>query len=130
MEQHTKKALTAAAAARKNAYAPYSNYSVGAALVAKDKSIHSGCNVECASYGATLCAERTALVKAVSEGLCEFELLAVVAEGNKPYPCGICRQMLYEFSPGMRIVVQDLSDNSMEEYVLKELLPKAFAKDG
>ncbi len=84
--------------ARGRAYAPYSNYAVGAALLGKSGKVYTGCNVENSSFGLTVCAERTAVVKAVSEGEKEFEAIAVVTS-NGGSPCGACRQVLYEFAP-------------------------------
>ena len=91
--------------AMKNAYVPYSNFPVGAALLCEDGSVYTGCNVEGASYGNAICAERTALCKAVSEGKRRFDTLAVTANTEDfCTPCGICRQMLYEFSPDLRVL--------------------------
>ena len=112
MEQNIdRKALIRAAfAAREYAYTPYSNFKVGAALLAKNGSVYTGCNIECATFTPTDCAERTALFKAVSEGVHEFAAVAVVgAKDGAPddalitSPCGVCRQMLYEFGgPDLR----------------------------
>ena len=88
------------------AYAPYSHFQVGAALLAKDGRVFTGCNVENATYGATICAERTAVTKAVSEGVREFEKIAIVASsGDYAAPCGICRQVLFEFMPEGKVVL-------------------------
>ena len=116
--------------AMKNAYVPYSNFSVGAALLCEDGSVYTGCNVEGASYGNAICAERTALCKAVSEGKRRFDTLAVTANTEDfCTPCGICRQMLYEFSPDLRVLCGS-RDGSHTVHSLKELLPCAFsAKD-
>ena len=128
----TKEALCAAAiAARQQAYAPYSGCLVGAALLAADGSVYTGCNVENASYGATLCAERTAFAKAISEGNRQFTMLAVAgSEGNEINggfpPCGICRQVIAEFcEPDFTVLVVTASD-TYKEYTLSELLPAAF----
>jgi cytidine deaminase len=86
------------------AYVPYSRFKVGACLLSEDGRAFSGCNVENASYGATLCAERTALVKGVSEGARKFTAVAVVGEEDDAWPCGICRQVLSEFSRDMRVI--------------------------
>jgi cytidine deaminase len=118
--------IPAAAQARANAYVPYSGYKVGAALLCKSGKIYTGCNVENASYGASICAERTAAVKAVSEGDREFIALAVVADGPVPgSPCGICRQFLYEFNPDLSLILADLRGNIIET-TLKSYLPDAF----
>lgn len=111
--------------AARNAYAPYSNYQVGAALYASSGAVYSGCNVENAAYPATICAERTALVKAVSEGEREFECI-VVATHNGGFPCGTCRQMLYEFSPELLVIICDFEGQIQSELSLSALLPHAF----
>lgn len=109
----------------KRAYAPYSGFQVGAALLGKSGKVYLGCNIENASYGATNCAERTAIFKAVSEGEQEFEAIAVVcSEGTKAYPCGICLQVMSEFFPEGRIVLED--HTGVETFCVKELLPSAF----
>lgn len=100
--------IEAALAAMKNAYAPYSRFKVGAALQTDRGKIFTGCNVENASYGLTLCAERVALVRAVAEGARRFRTLAVVSGGRKPVtPCGACLQMLSEFAPTLSILLVD-----------------------
>lgn len=106
------------------AYVPYSHYWVGAALRAKDGRIFTGCNVENAAFGNTMCAERTALFKAVSEGVREFTAIAIAAEGSAPFPCGACRQSLYEFAPELRVLVT--WDGNVREEGLNELLPEGF----
>lgn len=111
--------------ARQRAYAPYSNYKVGAALLGKDGVIYLGCNVENASYPASICAERTALVKAVSEGTQMFDLLVVATE-NGGSPCGVCRQMLFEFAPGLRVVTVDDSGTVKIDTTLADLLAHGF----
>lgn len=105
-------------------YVPYSNYPVGAALLARDGRIFTGCNVENAAYGNTMCAERTALFKAVSEGAREFEAVAIAARGSAPFPCGACRQSLYEFAPDLRVMVT--WDGNVRKTTLRELLPEGF----
>lgn len=112
--------------ARKQAYAPYSHYQVGAALLGKSGKVYSGCNVENASYGATICAERTAVVKAISEGEREFIAIAIVTDGIKPgAPCGICRQFLSEFGLELQIILANLSGVVIQGK-LSEYLPAAF----
>ena len=109
------------------AHAPYSGYKVGAALLCEDGSVYGGCNVEGSSYGTTICAERTALVKAVSEGKKSFKSIAVCSSGNDYCtPCGICRQMLHDFSPEMKVLCAN-NDGEYIEYTLKQLLPHAFS---
>ena len=120
--------LTTAIAVTEHAYVPYSHYPVGAALRAVDGTVYSGCNVENAAYPATICAERTALVKAVSEGQRSFDLLVVVTK-NAGSPCGTCRQMLYEFSPDLRIILADLAGNITSDTTLSTLLPDGFGPD-
>ncbi len=108
------------------AYMPYSHFPVGAALEGADGSIHTGCNVENAAYGSCICAERTALVKAVSEGCRSFRRIAVV--GNSAdycWPCGSCRQMLYEFAPDLEVLVAN-KDHEFVKYTLRQLLPHGF----
>ena len=107
------------------AYAPYSGFQVGAALLTKDGQVFYGCNIENASYGATNCAERTAIFKAVSEGQREFDKIAVVcSENRKAYPCGICLQVMSEFMPDGMVLLED--SNGIETLTVKELLPAAF----
>ena len=120
--------LQVAIAVTKHAYIPYSNYPVGAALRAVDGTVYSGCNIENAAYPATICAERTALVKAVSEGQRSFDLLVVVTK-NAGSPCGTCRQMLYEFSPHLRVILADLAGNVASDTTLSALLPDGFGPD-
>jgi cytidine deaminase len=114
------------AAARKMyqlSYAPYSKYRVGAALLGKNGKIYGGCNIEICSYEGSICAERSALTKAVSEGCREFEAVAVVAEQNADvWPCGICRQYLAEFNIDM-VVVVPAADGTLRNRQIKELLP-------
>lgn len=119
--------------ARENAYAPYSHFSVGAALLTKDGQVFTGCNIENASYGATNCAERTAIFKAVSEGYKEFSKIAIVGGKTEEeieeyaYPCGVCRQVLAEFCDVKEMtVLVAKSENDFIEKKLDELLPLSF----
>jgi cytidine deaminase len=106
------------------AYTPYSNFNVGAALLSSSGEVFTGCNVESASYGATNCAERTALFKAVSEGQRQFKAIAVVSSSNGlTYPCGICRQMLMEFGD-LDVILDDAG--TLRIHRLSELLPYSF----
>lgn len=105
-------------------YSPYSHFKVGAALLTKDGKVYTGCNIENGSYGATNCAERTALFKAVSEGAREFSAIAIAAEKSVPWPCGICRQALNEFAPDIRVIVT--WDGNRDEATLPMLLPHGF----
>ena len=111
-------------------YAPYSKFPVGAALLCEDGTVFTGCNVENAAFGSTLCAERTALLKAVSEGHREdWEAIAIAGQGaDYCWPCGACRQMLYEFAPGLRVLAAR-SDGAFREAVLSGLLPHAFGPE-
>ena len=112
--------------AQQFSYSPYSNFKVGAALLCKDGKIFTGCNVENSSYPASICAERTALTKAISEGAREFLAIAIVASDleNICYPCGICRQMLGEFSPNMDIVLYSKKETNV--FKLNKLLPNDY----
>ena len=107
-------------------YSPYSRFPVGAALEGEDGIVYTGCNVENAAYGSCICAERTALVKAVSEGCRSFRRLAVVGNGDDYcWPCGACRQMLYEFAPDLEILV-GRGDRQFVKATLGELMPHGF----
>ncbi|MGJ3238121.1 MAG: cytidine deaminase [Anaerolineae bacterium] len=117
-----------AIATAENAYVPYSKYPVGAVLVGENEDMFTGCNVENASYPASICAERTALVKAVSEGMRRFSCIVVATE-NGGSPCGICRQMLYEFSPTMRVVCVTFEGDVTLDMTLNELLPTGFGPE-
>jgi cytidine deaminase len=117
--------IEAAQGARERAYAPYSAYRVGSALQTRSGRIFTGCNVENASYGLTICSERVALGKAVSEGERDFEVLAICASGA-PAPCGACRQVLHEFSPGLVLLLIDPRKEQSVKVDLSVLLPQAF----
>jgi cytidine deaminase len=114
--------------AREYAYAPYSRFKVGAALLGKSGRVYTGCNVENASYPAGTCAERCAVGKAVSEGEREFTAIAVIGDSQGPCaPCGICRQVLCEFNPNMRVIMTNLVGDTLIS-AASELLPGAFTK--
>jgi cytidine deaminase len=113
---------------RQWAYTPYSHYNVGAALLASSGKFYDGCNVENAAYGSSICAERTALVKAVSEGERQFEAVAVVTD-NGGSPCGSCRQMLAEFGLDLVVLLLDGQGHLISETTLKALLPDAFTPE-
>jgi cytidine deaminase len=118
--------VDAALRARENAHAPFSHFKVGAALEDSAGRIHTGCNVENASYGLTLCAERVAVFKAVSEGARQFRRVAVVADTDTlTPPCGACRQILWEFLGDVELVMANLHGKS-ETLRLKDLLPRPF----
>ena len=126
-----KKALVAAAVkARRHAAAPYSRFPVGAALLADDGRVFTGCNVESASYGLTVCAERTAVFKALSEGARGFRAVAVVTAADQPTsPCGACRQVLWDQCRDIEVVMQT-TDGRRAESRLAALLPHAFEFGG
>ena len=108
-------------------YAPYSKFPVGAALLCEDGTVFTGCNVENAAFGSTICAERTALLKAVSEGhRDDWTAIAIAGRGQDYcWPCGSCRQMLYEFAPDLRVLAAR-GDGTFQEAILSELLPCGF----
>lgn len=130
--------ITKAFEAQQRAYAPYSDFCVGAALLAKNGEIYLGCNIENAAYTPTNCAERTAFFKAVSEGVTEFEAIAVVGnkkgtpkgQGNICAPCGVCRQVMREFcSPKEFKIILAVSETDYQVYRLEELLPMGFGPE-
>ncbi len=118
--------IACAAAMRDRAVAPYSHYHVGAALLGCNGKVYGGCNIESAAYPATLCAERAALACAVADGCTAFTRLAVIASGEALCsPCGVCRQLLYEFSPDMTVLCCR-GDQSYESISMRALLPYGF----
>ena len=136
MEFDRKALIRAAFAARENAYAPYSHFAVGAALLAKNGRVYTGCNIECATYTPTNCAERTALFKAVSEGVREFVAIAIVgAKVDAPddalvtSPCGVCRQVLFEFGGNALRVIMAKAEDDYVEAPLGQLLPMGFGPE-
>ncbi|MDE6687117.1 MAG: cytidine deaminase [Lachnospiraceae bacterium] len=130
-----KELIRVAMQARQRAYAPYSNFLVGAALLTENGKVYQGCNIENASYGATNCAERTAVFRAVSEGETRFSAIAIVGgmrdkELTYAYPCGICRQVLREFCEPERMwVIVARSETDYKKRTLSELLPESFGPD-
>jgi cytidine deaminase len=120
----SKALIEAAQSARAHAYAPYSTYQVGAAVLGGSGRIYSGCNIENTSYGLTVCAERVAILKAISEGEREIVALLVATE-NGATPCGACRQVLFEFGPTARVLLIG-ADGTRKELTLVDLLPDAF----
>ena len=122
----TEPLVSAALAVRENAFAPFSKFKVGAALEGLDGRIHTGCNVENATYGLTLCAERVAVFKGISEGARRFKRVAVAADTDRlTPPCGACRQILWEFCGDVEIILVNLR-GKIETYRLKDLFPKPF----
>lgn len=118
--------VTAAIETRRNAYAPYSNFLVGAALLAKNGEVFTGCNVENTSYGLCICAERTAICKAVSEGHQEFEAIAVAASPIST-PCGACRQFIIEFGKKIEVISVDAADpTNTKTWTSEQLIPENF----
>ena len=118
--------IRVASLARQRAYAPYSKYKVGAAIRTKRNKVHSGANVENASYGMTICAERTAAFAAVNAGDTAFDAIAIVIDDDRlPTPCGACRQVLAEFSPDMRVILAT-TGGKRKVTTLGELLPDPF----
>ena len=120
-----KSLIAAAKTARLNAYAPYSQFQVGAALLTESGEIFTGCNVENISYGLTICAERVALGSALAKGHRTFHMIAIVADTNTPIsPCGACRQVMAEFAPELKIVLSNLQ-GAIERFSMADLLPRA-----
>lgn len=126
---NNKELLELAEKARDNAYVPYSNFKVGAAVLTTDNKVFTGCNIECASFGATNCAERTAIFKAISEGHKNIKKIAIASSNSennqKTFPCGICRQVIIEFGFDIKIVT-GYSKGEIYECSIKELLPNYF----
>ena len=120
--------VAAAVGARLNAYTPYSKFKVGAAVLTVSGKIYAGCNVENASYGLTICAERSAIFKAVSEGENRLTALVLCLEGGGS-PCGACRQVIHEFGPGIPILTNDPNGKVVSQTTLDRLLPEAFGPD-
>ena len=123
------KALLAALEVRKNAYAPYSNFAVGAAIVTTDGTIFTGVNVENSSFGATHCAERTALFSAITAGYRDFEAIVIASNlnGKAVFPCGICRQVLADFNPQMRVILVNSDTKQIEQdLILSDIFPGVF----
>lgn len=125
----TKELVKLAIEAKENAYVPYSKFRVGAALLAKNGQVYTGCNIESASYTPTNCAERTAYFKAVSEGVREFEAIAITSDvDGYTYPCGVCRQVMREFSKELKIIIAN-TEEDYKEYTLDEIFPFGFGPE-
>lgn len=130
LDAKTLKLVRLALQAKKKAYAPYSKYNVGVALVDNKGKIHSGCNVENASYPAGICAERTAIAKMVSRGGKKFKLIVVAASSEEPvFPCGMCLQVIQEFGRDARVVALNNRGTLYQEKDLKTLFPFAFSPE-
>ncbi|MCK9443117.1 MAG: cytidine deaminase [Tissierellaceae bacterium] len=123
-----KELIIRALEAKENAYVPYSKFKVGAAVLTEDHSIYTGCNIEIASYSPTICAERTAIFKAVSEGHRKIKAVAVVGDGDLTHPCGVCRQVIREFGKDAVIIVAN-SETDYKVYTLDDLLPHSFGPE-
>lgn len=129
IEMIYKELIQAATVAREKAYAPYSRFKVGAALLSADGQVFTGTNVENSSYGLTICAERAAVCRAVAEGQKNYSAIAVVTDLNEPAsPCGACRQVLAEFSPDMKVILANTKGKVLVTSV-RELLPLAFTSN-
>ncbi|SHK07337.1 cytidine deaminase [Paramaledivibacter caminithermalis] len=113
---------------KEKAYVPYSGFHVGAAVLTDSGKIYTGCNIESASYTPTICAERTAIAKAVSEGERNITAIAVTGDSQWTYPCGVCRQVIREFGKDILVIIAKTEDE-YREYVLKELLPHSFGPE-
>jgi cytidine deaminase len=115
--------------AKENAYVPYSGFRVGAALLTDSGKAYTGCNVENASYGAAICAERTAVVKAVSDGETMIKAIAITSDSEDyTFPCGICRQVIAEFCNEETLIICSNKDGKYREYTIDDILPNAFTK--
>ena len=131
-ESKIKELIHYALSMRKMSYTPYSHFNVGAALLSKDGKIYTGCNIENASFTPTNCAERTAFFKAVSEGVKEFDAIAIVGgpDGSEPEtycpPCGVCRQVMSEFCTDNFLIITAISENEYRVNTLPEVLPERF----
>ena len=126
MEHSEQELIDAAAEVREHAYAPFSNFRVGSAVETEDGEIYTGCNVESASYGLTVCGERVAIWKAVSEGKKKFKQIAVVVDTEElTPPCGVCRQIIWEFGGDIPVIMANLHGKP-ETVQMRDLLPRAF----
>ncbi|MBN2261132.1 MAG: cytidine deaminase [Clostridiales bacterium] len=125
-DEINKRLMKEAEKARLNAYVPYSHFSVGAALMTESGEIYTGCNIESASFGATNCAERTAIFKAVSEGHRNIKKIAIISNLNETYPCGICRQVIAEFGLDAEIIIGN--EDNFKILTMDEILPHSFTK--
>ncbi|NBI07009.1 cytidine deaminase [Senegalia massiliensis] len=120
--------INSALKAKEMAYVPYSKFRVGAAVLTEEDKIYTGCNIESASYTPTNCAERTAIFKAVSEGYKNFKAIAITGDSEYTFPCGVCRQVMREFSKDLTIYIVK-NQNEYKEFTLEELLPYSFGPE-
>jgi len=128
VKEEYKKLIKEAEKARKKAYTPYSKFQVGAAVLCADGKIFTGCNIENASFGLAICAERVAIFKAISEGPIKIEAIAVIGDTDTPCsPCGACRQVISEFGEDIPLIMANLKGD-VKIKKIKELLPEAFGK--
>lgn len=126
METVFQELIDKAKEARANAYAPYSNFLVGSALITENGKIFTGCNIENVSLGLSICAERVAIFKAVAEGIKDIRAIAVIGDTEEPCtPCGACRQVMIEFAPDMKVVMANLH-NKIKIKKARDLLPDSF----
>jgi cytidine deaminase len=127
-KMNNKELIKKAIEAKENSYSPYSKFSVGAALITEDEKVFTGCNIEISSYSPTLCAERTAIFKAVSEGSLKIKKIAVVGDAKPTFPCGVCRQVIREFGKDAEIIIAS-SEDEYTLYTIDELLPHSFGPE-
>lgn len=123
-----KELIRRAIQAKEKAYVPYSGFHVGAAILTENNEIYNGCNIEIASYSPTICAERTAIFKAISEGHRDIKAIAIVGDADYTYPCGVCRQVIREFGKDAKVIIAN-SEDDFKEYSLDELLPYSFGPE-
>ena len=128
LSDEERKLVAAAKKVRSKAYAPYSNYRVGAAILDREGRIYTGVNVENASYGLTVCAERNCAHTAIVQGSKDWQAIAVVTE-NGGSPCGACRQVLREFNPSLKVLISDESGNYLRQTTIENLLPHSFGPE-
>lgn len=124
-----KQLIRKALEAKKFSYSPYSGFSVGAALITQNDKIYTGCNIESASFTPTICAERTAISKAVSEGERKIKAIAITGDAEWTYPCGVCRQVIREFADKDTLIIIVKSVDEYKEFTLDELLPHSFGPE-
>ncbi|MBC8590762.1 cytidine deaminase [Wansuia hejianensis] len=123
-----KELIKKALEAQEKAYVPYSGFHVGAALLSEDGKIYTGCNIEISSYSPTICAERTAIFKAISEGSMKIKAIAIVGDANPTFPCGVCRQVIREFGKDAEIIIAN-SEEDYNVYTIDDLLPYSFGPE-